>query len=165
MQKIIPFLWFDDQAEEAAKLYTSIFKNSKIGKISRYGKEGYEIHRRPAGTVMTVEFEIEGQKFTALNGGPQIQIHRSGIILGRLQDTGRSGQSLEEADRGWRGRSVWLAQGQIRFVLADYSHSLGRDVAGQRSEESWTSHAGNAQDEEDRHQNPEEGLRGLTYPG
>jgi predicted 3-demethylubiquinone-9 3-methyltransferase (glyoxalase superfamily) len=71
--KITPFLWFDDNAEEAAKFYTSIFKNSKVGKISRYGKEGYEIHRRPAGTAMTVEFEIEGEKFIALNGGPQFK--------------------------------------------------------------------------------------------
>jgi predicted 3-demethylubiquinone-9 3-methyltransferase (glyoxalase superfamily) len=63
-------LWFDSQAEEAAGFYTSIFKNSKIGRIGRYGKEGYEIHGRPAGTVMTVEFEIDGQAFTALNGGP-----------------------------------------------------------------------------------------------
>src|SRR5437667_8441510 len=70
MQRITPFLWFDDKAEEAAKFYTSIFKNSKIGNISRYGKEGYEIHGRPAGTVMTVEFQIEGQNFIALNGGP-----------------------------------------------------------------------------------------------
>ena len=70
IQKITPCLWFDNQAEEAAKLYTAIFKNSKIGRITRYGKEGYEIHGRPEGTVMTVEFEIEGQVFTALNGGP-----------------------------------------------------------------------------------------------
>jgi predicted 3-demethylubiquinone-9 3-methyltransferase (glyoxalase superfamily) len=70
MQKITPCLWFDDKAEEAAKFYASIFKNSKIGDVTRYGKEGYEIHGREAGTVMTVEFEIEGQKFVALNGGP-----------------------------------------------------------------------------------------------
>jgi predicted 3-demethylubiquinone-9 3-methyltransferase (glyoxalase superfamily) len=70
MQKISPCLWFDDQGEEAAKFYTSIFKDSKIGDVSRYGKEGYEIHGREEGTVMTVEFEIEGQKFLALNGGP-----------------------------------------------------------------------------------------------
>ncbi len=69
-QKITPCLWFDNQAEEAANFYVSIFKNSKIGRIARYGKEGYEIHGRPAGTVMTVEFEVEGQIFTALNGGP-----------------------------------------------------------------------------------------------
>ncbi len=70
VQKITPCLWFDSQAEEAAKFYTSVFKNSKIGNIARYGKEGYEIHRKEAGTVLTVSFEIEGQKFVALNGGP-----------------------------------------------------------------------------------------------
>jgi predicted 3-demethylubiquinone-9 3-methyltransferase (glyoxalase superfamily) len=70
MQKISPCLWFDDQGEEAAKFYTSIFKDSKIGDVTRYGKEGYEIHGREEGTVMTVEFEIEGQKFLVLNGGP-----------------------------------------------------------------------------------------------
>ncbi len=70
IQKITPCLWFDSQAEEAAQFYTSIFKNSRIGRITRYGKEGYEIHGKPEGTVMTVEFEIDGQSFTALNGGP-----------------------------------------------------------------------------------------------
>ena len=70
MQKIIPFLWFDNQAEEAAKFYTSIFKNSKIGKIARYGDEGEKTTGRPKGSVMTVEFQLEGQEFVALNGGP-----------------------------------------------------------------------------------------------
>lgn len=70
MQKITSNLWFDRQAEEAAKFYTSIFKNSRILKISHYGKEGYETHKMPEGTVLTVEFVIEGQKFVALNGGP-----------------------------------------------------------------------------------------------
>lgn len=69
-QKITLNLWFDRQAEEAAKFYTSIFKNSKIGKITRASKAGFEIHGLPEGTVMTIEFEIEGQKFIALNGGP-----------------------------------------------------------------------------------------------
>ena len=77
MQKIIPCLWFDNQAEEAANFYTSIFKNSKIGNISRYGKEGYEIHGREEGTVMTIEFEIDGQKFTALNGGPVFKFNEA----------------------------------------------------------------------------------------
>lgn len=72
-QKITPNLWFDRQAEEAAALYTSAFKNSSIGNVSRYGEEGYEIHGMPAGTVMTVEFQIEGQWFTGLNGGPMFQ--------------------------------------------------------------------------------------------
>jgi predicted 3-demethylubiquinone-9 3-methyltransferase (glyoxalase superfamily) len=76
-QKITPCLWFESQAEEAAKFYASVFKNSKIGKISRYGKEGFEIHRQKAGTVMTVEFEIEGQKFVALNGGPHFKFNEA----------------------------------------------------------------------------------------
>lgn len=68
--KITPCLWFDNQAEAAARFYTSVFKKGKIGKITRFGKEGFEIHGRPEGSVMTVEFEINGQPFTALNGGP-----------------------------------------------------------------------------------------------
>jgi predicted 3-demethylubiquinone-9 3-methyltransferase (glyoxalase superfamily) len=70
LQKITPFLWFDNQAEEAAKFYTSIFKNSKIHTTTRYGTEGQEITGGKPGSVMTVEFEIEGQNFVALNGGP-----------------------------------------------------------------------------------------------
>jgi predicted 3-demethylubiquinone-9 3-methyltransferase (glyoxalase superfamily) len=77
MQKIIPCLWFDDKAEEAAKFYASIFKNSKIGNVSRYGKEGYEFHGKEDGTVMTVDFEIEGQKYVALNGGPIFQFNEA----------------------------------------------------------------------------------------
>jgi predicted 3-demethylubiquinone-9 3-methyltransferase (glyoxalase superfamily) len=69
-QRIAPCLWFDTQAEEAAGFYLSVFRNSRIVKISRYGKAGYETHRRPAGSVMTVAFELDGQAFTALNGGP-----------------------------------------------------------------------------------------------
>ncbi len=72
-QKIAPCLWFDTQAEDAARYYVSVFKNSRIVKVSHYGKEGFEIHRRPAGSVMVVEFEIEGQRFVALNGGPQFK--------------------------------------------------------------------------------------------
>ena len=76
-KKITPCLWFDSQAEEAAKFYVSVFTNSKIGKTSRYGKEGFEIHGRKAGTVMTVEFEIDGQKFVALNGGPHFKFNEA----------------------------------------------------------------------------------------
>jgi len=77
MQKITPFLWFDDQAEEAVKFYTSIFKNSKVGKLTCYGKSAEKAAGRPAGSVMTVEFEIEDQKFTALNGGPVFKFNES----------------------------------------------------------------------------------------
>ncbi len=69
-QKLAPCLWFENQAEEAARFYTGIFNNSRIVKITRYGKAGQEIHHMAPGSVMTVAFEIEGQSFTALNGGP-----------------------------------------------------------------------------------------------
>jgi len=76
-RKLTPCLWFDSEGEEAANFYVSVFKNSRIGKISRYGKEGYEVHGRKAGTVMTVEFKIEGQKFLALNGGPHFKFNEA----------------------------------------------------------------------------------------
>jgi predicted 3-demethylubiquinone-9 3-methyltransferase (glyoxalase superfamily) len=72
-QKITPFLWFDDKAEEAAKFYTSIFKNSKIGNITRYDEEAAGPTGRPAGSVMTVDFQLGGQEFVALNGGPMFK--------------------------------------------------------------------------------------------
>jgi len=84
--KITPCLWFDNQAEEAAKFYTSIFKKSKIGNITRYGKEGYEIHGREAGTVLTVDFEIEGQRFTGLNGGPLFKFNEAISFVVRCKD-------------------------------------------------------------------------------
>src|SRR5262245_34015582 len=72
-KSITPCLWFDTEAEPAAHHYASIFKNSKIGRISRYGKEGKDVHGKAAGSVMAVEFEIEDLKFVALNGGPQFK--------------------------------------------------------------------------------------------
>jgi len=70
IQRITPCLWFDDQAEEAAKFYVSIFKNSRMGPITRYGEAGAQVSGRPKGSVMTVTFEVENQEFVALNGGP-----------------------------------------------------------------------------------------------
>jgi predicted 3-demethylubiquinone-9 3-methyltransferase (glyoxalase superfamily) len=77
IQKITPCLWFDDQAEEAAKFYTAIFNNSKIVSMTRYGEAGHEVHGRPAGTVMTVAFELDGHAFTALNGGPMFKFNEA----------------------------------------------------------------------------------------
>lgn len=77
IQKITPNLWFDKNAEEAANFYVSVFKNSKIGRISRYGKEGHEIHGMPEGIVMTIEFSLEGQKFLGLNGGPHFKFNEA----------------------------------------------------------------------------------------
>src|SRR5258708_21239384 len=77
VQKITPCLWFNGQAEEAAKSYVSIFDNSGIGAVTRYGKEGVEIHGQPDGTVLTVSFRLEGQEFTALNGGPRFKFNEA----------------------------------------------------------------------------------------
>ena len=98
-QKITPFLWFDKQAEEAANFYVSVFKNSRMGKISRYGKEGYEIHRMPEGVVMVAEFEIEGQAFTALNGGPIFKFNEAISFVVNCE-------SQEEVDYYWEKLSA-----------------------------------------------------------
>lgn len=75
--KIAPCLWFDGQAEDAAKFYTSVFMNSKILQVSHYTQAGYDIHKRPAGSVMTVSFELDGTRFTALNGGPNFKFNEA----------------------------------------------------------------------------------------
>jgi predicted 3-demethylubiquinone-9 3-methyltransferase (glyoxalase superfamily) len=77
LQKITPCLWFDDQGEEAARFYTGIFPHSRIVNITRYGEAGQEIHRKPAGSVLTVAFELDGQPFTALNGGPMFKFNEA----------------------------------------------------------------------------------------
>ncbi len=76
-QRITPCLWFDDQAEEAVAFYTGIFRNSKIVTVTRYGEAGREVHGKPAGTVLTVAFELDGQTFTALNGGPVFKFNEA----------------------------------------------------------------------------------------
>jgi predicted 3-demethylubiquinone-9 3-methyltransferase (glyoxalase superfamily) len=68
--RIAPCLWFDSEAEEAARLYVSVFPNSSLGRVTRYGKEGHEVHGRPEGSVLTVDFVLDGHPFTAMNGGP-----------------------------------------------------------------------------------------------
>ena len=77
MQRIRPCLWFAEEAEEAARYYVGIFPNSRIKSVSRFGTAGFEVHGRPAGSVMTVEFELDGQSFTALNGGPIFQFNEA----------------------------------------------------------------------------------------
>lgn len=77
MQRISPCLWFDDQAEVAVEFYTAIFKNSKIVSISRYSEAGQKIHGKPVGSVMTVLFELDGQTFTALNGGQMFKFNEA----------------------------------------------------------------------------------------
>jgi predicted 3-demethylubiquinone-9 3-methyltransferase (glyoxalase superfamily) len=77
MDRISTMLWFDDQAEEAVKFYAAIFGNAKVGKLTRYGESSAKVSGRPAGSVMTVEFELEGRSFVALNGGPVFKFNES----------------------------------------------------------------------------------------
>jgi predicted 3-demethylubiquinone-9 3-methyltransferase (glyoxalase superfamily) len=92
--RIAPCLWFDTQAEDAAKFYVSVFEDSGIDIISHYGKEGFEVHGRPVGSVMTVGFRLAGQVFTALNGGPQFKFTEA-ISLQVFCDT------QDELDHFW----------------------------------------------------------------
>ena len=99
VQKITPCLWFDHQAAEAAQFYVSLFKNSAMGTVARYGKEGHEVHGRPEGSVMTVSFRLEGQEFTALNGGPHFKFTEaiSFVVKCEMQD---------EVDHYWNALSA-----------------------------------------------------------
>jgi predicted 3-demethylubiquinone-9 3-methyltransferase (glyoxalase superfamily) len=96
VQKITPFLWFDTQAEEAAKFYTSLFKGSRIVGTTYYSAEAAKASGRPEGSVMTVEFELSGQRFTALNGGPIFKFTEALSLVVHCD-------TQEEIDHFWRG--------------------------------------------------------------
>jgi len=117
VQKLTPCLWFDSQAEDAAKFYVSVFKNAQVGRISRYGKEGFEAHGRPAGSVMTVEFEIEGLKFLGLNGGPHFKFSEAVSFIVNCEDQAEVDHfwSKLSADGGQEGPCGWLKD---RFGLS-----------------------------------------------
>ena len=105
IQRITPFLWFDNQAEEAAKFYTSIFKNSKVKSVTRYGDAG----PGPKGSVMTVAFELEGQEFVALNGGPQFKFTEATSFVVNCETQAEVDEFWEKLSKG--GQEVecgWL---------------------------------------------------------
>jgi predicted 3-demethylubiquinone-9 3-methyltransferase (glyoxalase superfamily) len=109
MQKITPCLWFDSQAEEAAKFYVSIFKNSKIGNMTRYGEAGAEVSGRPKGSVMTVTFEIEGQEFVALNGGPHFTFSEAISLMVKCETQKEMDEMWEKLSQGGEtGQCGWL---------------------------------------------------------
>jgi len=112
MQKITPFLWFDHQAEEAANFYTSVFKNSKILNISRYGEGG----PGPEGTVMTVTFQLNGQEFTALNGGPIFKFTEAISFFVHCE-------TQEEVDELWEKLSEGGEEGQCGWLKDKYGVS------------------------------------------
>ncbi len=108
-QKISPCLWFDTQAEEAAKFYTAIFKNSRINKISRYTKAGHDVHGKAPGSVLTVEFELEGQAFTALNGGPHFRFNEAVSFQVMCQNQEEIDYFWHKlGDGGQEGQCGWL---------------------------------------------------------
>jgi predicted 3-demethylubiquinone-9 3-methyltransferase (glyoxalase superfamily) len=109
MQKITPCLWFDSQAEEAAKFYVSIFKNSKIGNMTRYGEAGAEVSGRPKGSVMTVTFEMEGQEFVALNGGPHFTFSEAISLMVKCETQKEIDEMWEKLSHGGEeGPCGWL---------------------------------------------------------
>jgi len=112
MQKITPFLWFDDKAEEAARFYTSVFKNSRLGGIMRYDAASAKAAGRPEGSALTVSFELEGLPFTALNGGPQLKMS-GGISFVVTCDT------QEEIDYYWEKLSEGGEEGQCGWINRD----------------------------------------------
>ncbi len=116
MQKITPCLWFDGKAEEAAKFYVSIFKNSKVGTMTRYGEAGAEVSGRPKGSVMTATFEIEGQEFVALNGGPQFKFTEAISFVVNCE-------TQKEIDEMWEKLSHGGEQGQCGWLKDKYGLS------------------------------------------
>jgi predicted 3-demethylubiquinone-9 3-methyltransferase (glyoxalase superfamily) len=94
MQKFTPCLWFDSQAEEAARFYTSLFKESKVLDVARYGESGAKVSGRPAGSVMTVRFQLQGQEFVALNGGPLFKFTEAMSLVVNCE-------TQEEVDHYW----------------------------------------------------------------
>jgi predicted 3-demethylubiquinone-9 3-methyltransferase (glyoxalase superfamily) len=137
MQKITSFLWFDDQAEEAVKFYTSIFKNSNVGRTLRYDENAAKAAGRPLGSVLTIEFDIEGQKFVALNGGPQFKFNESVSFVVNCDTQEEVDYFWEKltADGGQESACGWLKDKfglswQITpTVLVDMLHDKDADKA------------------------------------
>ena len=109
MQRIAPCLWFDDQAEEAAKFYVATFKKAKLGPITYYGEAGATVSGRAKGSVMTVAFEIDGQEFLALNGGPIFQFTEAVSLMVKCE-------TQEEIDRMWEALSQGGEKGQCGWL-------------------------------------------------
>jgi predicted 3-demethylubiquinone-9 3-methyltransferase (glyoxalase superfamily) len=109
MQKITPFLWFNNQAEEAAKFYVSTFKNSRIGSTTRYDEEGAKVSGQPKGSVMTVSFQLEGQEFVALNGGPLFTFSQAISFVVNCTTQQEVDELWERLSAGGeKGRCAWL---------------------------------------------------------
>src|ERR1700676_5414273 len=132
MQKITPFLWFDDQAEEAMNFYVSVFKNSKVGRVTRYGEGG----PGPKGTVMSATFQLDGQDFFALNGGPQFKFTPAISFFVNCETQQEVDELWEKLSEGGEKAKMRLAKRQIRSVVANHSFHFRQTVARQGGRES-----------------------------
>src|SRR3954451_16915916 len=138
MQKITPFLWFDDQAEEAVNFYTSLFKNSKIGRIFRNTEKAAEETGRPVGSVLTIKFEIEGQKFVALNGGPLFKFNESVSFVVNCETQEEvdyfweklTADGGEESACGWLKDKFGVSWQTTPTVLIDMLHDADQEKSG-----------------------------------
>ena len=115
-KSITPFLWFDDKAEDAANFYVSVFPSSRVVSVSRYGEAGREVHGRPAGSVMTVDFELNGQRFTALNGGPVFKFNESVSFVVPCKDQ-------DEIDHYWDKLTAGGQESQCGWLKDRYGVS------------------------------------------
>ncbi|MBA2484738.1 MAG: VOC family protein [Nitrospira sp.] len=137
MQKISPCLWFDDQAEEAANFYVSMFKNSKFGNITRYGEAGAEVSGRPKGSVMTVTFTIDAQEFVALNGGPHFKFSEAISFMVKCETQQEIDEMWEKLSRGGEeGQCGWLKDkyGLSWQIVSPQWEDMLRDKDAEKSE-------------------------------
>ena len=138
MQKITPCLWFDDKAEEAATFYVSIFKNSKLLHVTRYGEAGSKVSGRPKGSVMTVTFEIEGQEFVALNGGPLFKFTEALSFMVKCESQAEIDEMWSKlSEDGEKGPCGWLKDKyglSWQIVVPDWDEML-RDKDTNKSEQ------------------------------
>ena len=116
MQRITPFLWYDNQAEEAMNYYVSIFKNSKVGSVTRYDEAGAKASGRPKGSVMTATFQLDGQQFVALNGGPHFKLTEAVSFVVNCE-------AQEEVDYFWEKLSAGGAESQCGWLKDKYGLS------------------------------------------
>ena len=137
MQKVTPCLWLNNQAEDAAKFYASIFKNSKIGDMTHYGEAGAKVSGRPKGSVMTVTFEIEGQEFVALNGGPHFTFSEAISLMVRCETQKEIDEMWEKLSQGGeKGQCGWLKDkyGLSWQIVSPVWDEMLRDKDAKKSE-------------------------------
>ena len=137
IQRITSCLWFDDQAEEAAKFYVSIFKNSRMGLITRYGEAGAQVSGRPKGSVMTVTFEIENQEFVALNGGPVFKFTEAVSFMVKCETQAEIDEMWDKLSHGGEpGQCGWLKDkfGLSWQIVSPEWDKMLRDKDAEKSE-------------------------------